>query len=494
MNSYSRRRFISLGASTAASLSLPLWVGGCSDGSGDLVVDSLAPFVKMPLPQDAQGRWWLSDNYAPVLEERDTADLKVVGELPSALNGVYVRNGSNGEDTDHWFLGHGMLHGIRLEDGGAQWYRNRYIQTSLRDAGIDDLTPTDPVSSYSNVAPIYHANKLLTMGEIGLPYQSLPQDLSTVGVYDFAGQLNGSMTAHPKICPVTGDMLFFGYDFLPPYLMFYQANAAGELVRAEPITLPASVMMHDFAITENYVIFYDLPVVFDLEQAVAGAGFPFGWDPEHVPRMGVMPRAGGDADILWFEVNNGFIFHTMNAHENPANSRELILHASKIDAPFWDVSNQDLSKPSYLTQYRFDLDAMTVSESQINEVPMDFGQINRSLIGRPYRYGYGLDFSERSGPAGLPTARAIVRHDHQSGSYERQVPEGDLQLGEAIFVPEPGADGEQDGWLLCLAFNEARNQSDLLVIDARDFTADPVARVELPYRVPFGFHGVWVAD
>lgn len=494
MRTISRRRLMQLGASAAAGASFPMWLGGCSDGAPD----GFVPFVKEPLPQDVQGRWWLSNNYAPVLEEREVMNLKVVGELPRALNGVYARNGSNGEDTDHWFLGHGMLHGIRLEEGSARWYRNRYIQTALRVAGGDELVPTDPTSGYSNVAPIYHANKLLTMGEVGLPYQSSAEDLSTVGVYDFDERLNGSMTAHPKIDPLTGDMLFFGYDFRPPYLTFYQANAAGELIRSEPITLPASVMMHDFAVTNNYIIFFDLPVVFDLDKAIAGEGFPFGWDAEHIPRMGVMPRSGGDADIVWFEINNGFIFHTMNAYENPADPRELLLHVSRIDAPFWEQTNQDLSKPSYLTEYRFNLDALTVSENRINEVPMDFGQVNRGFIGQPYRYGYGLDFSERAGPMGLPTARAIIRHDHQTDRFERHVPGADLQLGEALFVPEPGVeaapDTEQEGWLLSLAFNESRNQSDLLVIDARDFTADPVARVELPYRVPFGFHGVWIAD
>lgn len=485
-----RRQFMQLGATAFVGLNTGALLSGCSDGSPH----GSPPFGKMPLPQDAQGRWWLSNNFAPVLEEREAVNLKVVGELPRMLNGLYARNGSNGEDTQHWFLGHGMLHGIRLRDGQAQWYRNRYIHTALREAGVDQLTPTDPVSSFSNVAPIFHANKLLTMGEIGLPYQSSPEDLSTLGVFDFAGRLNGSMTAHPKIDPLTGGMLFFGYDFLPPYLTYYEVDAAGALVRSEPVTLPASVMMHDFAITENYVIFYDLPVVFDIDLAVAGSSFPFRWDAGHVPRMGVMPRAGGDADILWFEIDSGFIFHTMNAYENPASSTEITLHVSRIDAPFWEQTNQDLSKPSYLTQYVFDLENLAVSESRINDVPMDFGQVNRARTGQPYRYGYGLDFSAGSGPQELPLARGIIRHDHEAVGFERNSPGPEYQLGEALFVNDPDDPTEDGGWLLCLAFNESRNQTDLLVLDARDFSAAPMARVELPYRVPFGFHGVWVPD
>lgn len=486
----SRRRFIQLGASALAGASTPLWLSGCSGGQPN----EFAPFSKVALPQDPLGRWWLSNNYAPVIEERDEFNLKVIGELPRELNGLYARVGSNGEDTEHWFLGHGMLHGIRLQDGQALWYRNRYINTLLRQDGIDDLDPSNPVSSFSNVAPIYHANKLLTMGEIGFPYETSVEDLTTIGVYDFAGKLNGSMTAHPKIDPITGEMLFFGYNFAPPFLTYHQANAQGELVRSVDITLPASVMMHDFAITANHVIFYDLPVLFDLDKAIAGGSFPYGWDSDHVPRMGVMPRDGGDDDIIWLEIDNCFIFHTMNAYENPENPREIILDASRIDAPFWQESNQDLSKPSYLTRYRLDLENRKVSESRLNDIPMDFGQPNRSLIGQNYRYGYGMDFSEISSTTALPRPKAIIRQDHQTGTSDRHIAAPGLLLDEALFAPDPGRAGEQDGWLMCYAFNEERCLSDLLVIDARDFSGAPVARVELPYRVPFGFHGVWVAD
>jgi carotenoid cleavage dioxygenase-like enzyme len=486
----SRRGFIHLSAAALAGASSPLWLTGCSDGNSNDYI----PFDKIPLPQDAQGRWWLSNNYAPVQEEHEEFNLKIIGELPRALNGLYARVGSNGEDTNHWFLGHGMLHGLRLQDGQALWYRNRYINTLLHQDGTDDLNPGDPVSSYSNVAPIYHANKLLTMGEIGYPYETSVEDLTTIGVYNFDGKLKGSMTAHPKIDPLSGEMLFFGYGFAPPYVTYYQANAQGEIERSVDITLPAAVMMHDFAITENYVIFYDLPVVFDFDLVTAGSDFPFSWDPDHIPRMGVMPRDGGDADIQWFEVENCFIFHTMNAHENPNNSLEIILDASRIDAPFWDVTNQDLSKPSYLTRYRFDLENGTVSENRINDIPMDFGQLNRRLIGQNYRYGYGMDFSELADDNSLPRPKGIVRQDHQSGGSDRHYAAPGLLLDEALFAPDPGSSGEQDGWLMCFAFNEERCLSDLLVIDARDFTGAPVARVELPFRVPFGFHGVWVAD
>ena len=492
-NVVSRRRFLQLGATTLAGAGSALWLPGCSDGKDNTA--GLSQFcLNNPLPQDAQGRWWLSNNYAPVFEERDEMNLKVVGDLPRALSGLYARIGSNMADTEHWFLGHGMFHGVRLEEGRALWYRNRYIHTALREAGTDELTPTDPVSSYSNVAPIYHAGRLFTMGEIGLPYETNPADLSTVGVYNFNGALGGSMTAHPKIDPLTGDMLFFGYDFRPPFLTYYRATAAGELVEAKPITLPASVMMHDFAITQRYVIFYDLPIAFNFNMAAAGSRFPFSWDFDHVPRMGVMPRDGGDQDIQWFEVSPNFVFHTMNAFDNPADGNEIILHVARINGPFWGESNLDFSEIGFLTEYRFDLAAGTVSENIISDIPQDFGQVNRSLWGQPYRYGYGMDFSVRGEGTALARPVGIVRHDHQTGNSESMQPGDHLSLEEAIFVADPESSGEQDGWLMCYAYNANRCASELLIFDARDFGAAPVARVELPARVPHGFHGVWVPD
>jgi carotenoid cleavage dioxygenase len=487
----SRRRFLQLGTTSLVAGSGPLWLNGCSDSSDNT---GLALPAKQALPQDEQGRWWLSNNYAPVLEERDEAALRVTGAIPRALNGLFVRTGSNMRDTDHWFLGHGMLHGIRLEDGRAAWYRNRYVHTSLREAGIDNLTPTDPVSSYSNVSSVYHAGRLLTLGEIGLPYEIDPRDLSTRGVYDFGGRLSGSMTAHPKIDAVTGELLFFGYGFSAPYLTYHQADAAGKLVRSVDITLPSAPMMHDFAITEDYVVFYDLPVLFSLDLAIAGSNFPFAWSADHVPRMGVMPRAGGDEDIRWFEVASGFIFHTMNAYQDPGNRRRIILDASRIDPPFWENGNQNLNQPSHLMRYQFDLDAGTVAEQQLNDAFLDFGQLDRRQVGRPYRYGYAMEFPRDGLDVALTRPRGIVRLDHGTAAFDRFEAAPGLALDEAIFVPDPDGQGELDGWLMCYAFDESSCSSSLLIIDARDFTGPPVARIDLPLRIPYGFHATWIRD
>ncbi|MDZ7785342.1 MAG: carotenoid oxygenase family protein [Halioglobus sp.] len=484
-----RRQFVEWSGIALAGAGLPLGLVGCSDSS-----DSASGTAGAALPVDPQGRWWLSGNYAPVLEERDVEGLAVSGELPQSLHGLYVRNGSNQEDIGHWFNGHGMLHGVRFQNGEASLYRNRYVRTKLFLNPDLAPNPTDIEANPSNVSVIHHGGKLLSLGEVGLPYEIGSDSLETAGSYDFDGALNGWMTAHPKIHPDTGELLFFGYSVVnAPYLTYYRANAAGEIVQAEHITVPAPVMMHDFAATENYVLFYDLPVVFSLDEAIAGNPLPFGWDPDHIPRIGIMPQRGGDNDVIWFPIDPCFVFHTLNAYEDPGNPREIVLHASRLDAPFWEDNVQDFSRPSWLYEWRFNLDTGSlVSAGRLLDAPFDFGQVNRNVWGKPYRYGYGLDFSERSTSEAPAQPVGIQRYDRHDGtSTQLNLKERDLVPDEALFVPA-GAGGEDSGYLLSYAFNRRTATTDLLIIDAADIAAGPVATVHLPERVPHGFHGVWI--
>ena len=191
-----------------------------------------------------------------------------------------------------------MLHGVRLSAGRAEWYRNRYVHTPHHAAPDTDYLERffDPDNSLANTHVVSHAGRVLALEEQHLPYE-IDGDLATVGPYDFAGRLAGSMTAHPKICPVTGEMLFFGYALAPPFLTYHRVSADGVLVQTEPITVPAATMMHDFNITQNHVIFMDLPALWG---GGAETGLPVNWSDEHGARLGVMPRTGSDADVRWF--------------------------------------------------------------------------------------------------------------------------------------------------------------------------------------------------
>src|SRR5882757_7010173 len=145
---------------------------------------------------------YLQGHLAPVVDEIEARALPVIGALPPELDGRYFRNGPNplpGRDPHHWLTGDGMLHGIRLQAGRAQWYRNRWVRTNqlagapfIRPDGRRDLTA---VSANTNV--IRHADRILALVESGLPYELTPE-LDTIGSYDFDGRLTTAMTGHPK--------------------------------------------------------------------------------------------------------------------------------------------------------------------------------------------------------------------------------------------------------------------------------------------------------
>ncbi|MEM7001986.1 MAG: carotenoid oxygenase family protein, partial [Pseudomonadota bacterium] len=212
-------------------------------------------------------RFWLKDNFAPTFEEVTATELDVTGSIPPELKGRYLRNGANPKsgESAHWFLGNGMIHGVELADGKANWYRNRYVQTPMLQTPDADPNASlmDLSQSLANTHIVGHAGKILALEEGHWPYE-LSSQLETVGPHNYDGKLQTGMTAHPKICPETGEMLFFAYGMMPPFLTYHRANAQGELVQSEVIEVPGATMVHDFNITRNYAIFMDLPLVWDL--------------------------------------------------------------------------------------------------------------------------------------------------------------------------------------------------------------------------------------
>ena len=270
--------------------------------------------------------WHLQGNWAPVLDEIDAGPLKVRGEIPRELTGDYVRAGMNPKSgwSDHWFAGTGMLHGISLEDGQAR-YRNRFVRTPYFDGDLSLSTGRDPAASPANTNIIRHAGRWLALEEAHLPW-AVDSELGTIGAHDFGGRLKGAMTAHPRICPVTGELLFFGYQLAKrPYLTYYRADAAGELVEAEPIDLPNPVMMHDWNVTRNHVVFMDLPVVFDLKAAMRGEP-PMAFRPDAGARLGVMRRNSAGGQVRWFDIEPCYVFHPVNAYEH---GDTIVLHVCR---------------------------------------------------------------------------------------------------------------------------------------------------------------------
>lgn len=433
----------------------------------------------------------LRGNYAPVMEEVTAFDLSVTGSIPDELSGRYLRNGANPKSgrSPHWFAGDGMIHGIELRDGAAQWYRNRWVQTRAlnepKARSIGDDGSVDRTIGVSNTHIIGHAGKILALVESSFPCELSPE-LETIGVYDYDGKLESAMTAHPKLCPVTGELHFFGYGFFEPYLTYNRVSADGQLVQSAPIDVGGPTMMHDFSITENHVIFMDLPVVFDFDKALSG-GMPYGWDDDYPARVGVMPRstAGatyGNTDVTWFDVDPCYVFHPMNSFEDDAG--KIIMDTARYPE-LWR-QDADFKNDAALHRWSLDMSTGSVVETALDDRSIEFPRIAESLVGLENQFGYAV--------ASFGEENSLVKYDLATGESaahdfgRSQIP------GEASFVPRQGATSEDDGWLMSYVYDKPTDSSAFVVLDANDMSAEPVASVQLPQRVPFGFHGSWIAD
>jgi len=429
--------------------------------------------------------WHLRGNWAPVHDEQSEFELEVAGAIPRELCGRYVRNGMNPRSgwSDHWFFGSGMLHGVELRDGQAVAYRNRYVRTPYWAQDLDLLTAmSDLRSSPANTHVVRHAGRILALEEAHLPWEVTP-DLDTVGPVDFDGKLTTPMTAHPRICPESGEMLSFGYQILAePYCTYHRVDAAGRLVQSERISLRKPVMMHDWSVTRHHVIFMDLPLVFALEKG----GFHF--DPAHGARLGVMPRTGGDADVRWYDVDPCFVFHPLNAYED---GDRIVMHVSRFEKAMTGGMGDIGTDLGRLWRWTIDTARGAVREEQIDDRPADFPRIDDRRVGLRARYGYLMGLRPA---AGNDYANELYKYDLETGACTVHDLGRDVHGGEPVFVPRAPDAAEDDGWVLAIVHDEGRGRSTLVVLDARDFAAPPVARVHLPQRVPYGAHGSWLSD
>ena len=440
---------------------------------------------------------YLQGNYAPVADEVTATDLHVIGELPKELNGRYLRNGPNpigniDEATHHWFMGDGMVHGVCLRDGKALWYRNRYVNSSRIAAARGTAEPLGRNWNNSSVGPNTNvggfAGKTWAMVEAGGCPVELTYELDTVGYNDFGGTLPGAFSAHPKVDPNTGEMhaMTYAWGQWLNHVQYVRVGRDGRVNRTVDIPLPGMSMVHDVSITEKYVVVYDQPVIVDFDLAFAGR-FPFRWKPEYGNRVGLLPREGEASDIVWIDVPIGYVFHPMNAYDT-ADGKVV------LDVCFYDVMmEKDILGPfgdtlPRLVRWQVDPVRRTTNATDIDTRVNEFPRHRGSLTGKPYRYGYCAQVD--TGSMYWPT----VKHDLVTGMRDVFDHGAGRAAGEPVFVARPGGSEEDDGWLVTFVHDGNDNSAEFVVIDAQDFSRGYVARVKLPQRVPFGFHGNWVPD
>ncbi len=452
---------------------------------------------------------FLQGNFAPWRMEGEAPDLEVTGTLPRELNGTFYRNGPNPAFEPagkyHWFDGDGMIHAITLADGRAS-YRNRWVASGglaeerraghALATGLLQMNPTEApmFKNTANTNIVSHAGRLLALMEAALPTELRLDTLATVGEHDFDGRLSGPMTAHPKMDPETGEMLFFGYSPFPPHLTYHVADRSGALVRSEPIDVAWPSMIHDFAVSKDHVIFILCPLVFSFEDMKRRGG-AFSWEPERGTRLGVMPRNGGNADVRWFETDASYVFHPLNACED---GDTLVLDVARYDRlgfmtdraardPGWD--GPDAAR---LHRWRMDLRQGGVKSEPLDDVSIEFPRADERRLGRRHRFGYVAAAEPGAPVTRMPEWTAVRRYDLDRGTMETRAFGAGNGVGEPLFIPRGPDAAEDDGWVIVLSYDRDRNASDFWVLDAQHIAGEAVARVHLPHRVPYGFHGNWV--
>jgi carotenoid cleavage dioxygenase len=438
---------------------------------------------------------YLSANFAPVEAEIAAFDLPVVGELPRELSGRYLRNGPNPFDvTDpaqhHWFTGDGMVHGIRLSDGRARWYRNRYVGSDRVAAKLGrpiegpnwsggDGGPNTNVGGF--------AGRTWAMVEAGGTPVELTYELETVARNDFFGTLPGAFTAHPKVDPTTGEMhaMVYAPSKWFDHVQYVVVATDGRVRRT--VDIPCGMtMLHDMSLTQRYAVVFDFPVTVDLDLAFAGTRFPLRWNPDHGSRVGLLQREGEASDVVWIDAPICYSYHPLNAFDRADGSVviDLCVYDRMFDrdtnGPFGD------SLPR-LERWELSPARRSCSASVIDESAQEFPRHAPAVGTTEHRYGY-------TAGVGVDRLGATIKHDLRTGartSYEHGPGRG---AGEAVFVAREGSTAEDEGWLLAFTHAHDGSSASFVVLDAQDLARGPVAEVALPQRVPYGFHGNWVSD
>lgn len=443
---------------------------------------------------NSTGASYVAGNFAPLRSEVTAFDLEVVGHIPEALTGRFLRIGPNPIDEldqvrlvrYHWFAGTGMAHGLRLRGGQADWFRSRFVLD--RDAARvlsrkplsgpgEGKRDTNVNTNFMNVG-----GKLCAVVEAGALPVELDYELASVRRTDFDGTLETGFTGHPRFDPVTGEHHALAYEPFEP-IRYISVDRDGRATTKARIDLPHIPLIHDMAFTQSFIVVPDFPVTFQPERS--HTEFPWAWDERRPSRIGLLPRDGDGSSIQWFETPRCFAFHFANAFDDgDVTVIDLMLHRRMF---LTDLNGPNEGAP-VLVRWSLHRPSGRLVESVIDDRGNEFARINGRFGGRDYRYAYTAHWGEdvAFGPA--------MKHDLKWGTTEVHDYGRGRMTSEPVFVRKPGASAEDEGWILSYVYDRDRDLSDVVILDAQDFAGEPVATIRLPVRVPFGFHGGWAPD
>jgi carotenoid cleavage dioxygenase len=457
---------------------------------------------------------YLQGNYAPVDTERDFTheQLRIEGTLPANLRGAFMRNGANvAFQPNHYVYpldGDGMIHAVYLANGKAH-YRNRWVKTrhlmTERRFGrmiygsvgrmlpvpqevIDAGGEPNPMRNTANTNVLAHGGKLLAMWEGGFPHLMTP-GLDTVGLYDYEGGLRpgDAFSAHPKICPDSGEMVTATQRWDDPLYTLRFIDRDGHLRQSIRVDIPDKAIIHDLQITENHVVIFYPPAFHSVAKAMRGED-PFEWRPQDGARIFVVRRDGGGARV--FETGPFFSWHFCNAFESGDS-----IHVDYVwirTMPFGFAQGSGVEKQMRnLHRMTLDLRSGAVTDQELSATHCEFARCDDRVCGKRYRLGYATASNRAWDDA--HGYNCTLSYDLESGKQQLWEYGQAANAGEPVHVADPSSPREEDGYLMCFVNNPGEG-AFLSILRAGRVGEGPVAKVHIPSRVPNGFHANWMQD
>lgn len=462
-------------------------------------VTGLAALNRKRLHPPVAGHPYLTGIHRPMREELTLTVLEVEGEIPREFDGRYLRIGPNpmtppDPASYHWFIGDGMAHGVRIRDGRALWYRNRWVRSNAVSDALGEPRkpgPRDPRADTANTNITAIGGRTFALVEAGAKPVEMSEELETIAHNPFDGTLQGPFSAHPHFDPQAREWHAICYDAQVHDKVWHTVvDEHAKVIREEPVAVSQGPSIHDCAITERFVLVFDLPAVFSMKRLIAGYAFPYEWNPSHGARVGLLAREGSAEEIVWCQLDEPcYVYHPANAFdlEDGRVVVDVVVHESTYAAS----PHGPGGAWSRFERWTLDPAHRRVDRQIIDDRPQEFPRYDERRTCRPYRYAYTIGMGQ-SDAGTIEIGRQLFKHDLESGTTQSRDMGAGRYPGEFVFIPRSADSPEDDGWLMGLVIDAASERTELQILNAADFTGTPQAVIAIPHRIPPGFHGNWI--